>query len=361
MNKKTKVILFSVIALMILGMALYPRVKSWISGNEEPTASAPASNRAGNTLNVNVKILKPEELVDLILATGNLIPDEEVELSFESSGKITHIYFQEGKTVRKGELLAKVNDATLQAELEKLQAEVPLAEGRVFRQGALLEKDAVSQEAYEQVRTELDKLNADIELVKSRIAQTELRAPFDGTIGLRQVSEGAYASPTTVVAVLTKTNVLKLEFSINESDVNKVAPGTEVDFTVSGDLNTYSASVYAVEPSMKLETRTMAVRALYPNPGNRLKPGLTISVQIKSKIKEDAITIPNEAVIKEMGRDIVYLYSEGQARQVQITRGMRTASDMEVIEGLGFGDTLITTGVMQLRNGIPVNINTITE
>ncbi|MDL2223376.1 efflux RND transporter periplasmic adaptor subunit [Bacteroidales bacterium OttesenSCG-928-M11] len=360
MNKKTKVILFSAIALLILGMAFYPKIKTWFVKSEDSIEFRP-SNTQKSTLNVILKVLKTGELVDLIPITGNLIPDEEVELSFESSGKITQIYFQEGKAVKKGELLAKINDAPLQAELEKLLTQVPLAQERVYRQGALLEKDAVSQEAYEQVRTELDKLNADIDLVKSRIAQTELRAPFDGVIGLRQVSEGAYASPTTVIASLTKTNFLKVEFSINESNINSVSPGTEIEFTINGDLNTYTASVYAVEPAVELSTRTMKVRARYPNSTGKIKPGLTAYIKIKSNIKKDALTIPNEAVIKEMGRDIVYLYSNGHAKLVEVVRGMRTASDLEIIEGLQSGDTLITTGVMQLRDGLPVNINSIIE
>lgn len=144
------------------------------------------------------------------------MPDEEVDLSFETSGKIIDINFTEGSFVTKGQLLAKVNDSQLQAQLDRLKAQMPLAEDRVFRQNALLQRDAVSKEAYEQVKTELATLHADIENIKANIDMTELRAPFDGVIGLRQVSVGAYASPTTVIAKLTKITPLKVEFAVPE-------------------------------------------------------------------------------------------------------------------------------------------------
>ena len=177
-------------------------------------------------LNVNAKIIKPHLLTDQLFVSGKLMPDEEVDLSFETSGKITSIEFTEGSFVSKGQLLAKVNDSQLQAQLKRLEAQMPLAEDRVFRQNALLQRDAVSKEAYEQVKTELATLNADIENVKANIAMTELRAPFDGIIGLRQVSLGAYASPTTVIAKLTKITPLKVEFAVPERYARQIQKGT---------------------------------------------------------------------------------------------------------------------------------------
>ena len=134
--------------------------------------------------------------------------------------------------VKKGQLLAKVNDRPLQAQLQRLVSQLKLAEDRVFRQNALLERDAVSKEAYEQVKTELATLNADIDLIESNIAQTELRAPFDGVIGLRQVSVGTYASPSTIVAKLTKLSPLKVEFAVPERYANDVKTGAGLDFTL---------------------------------------------------------------------------------------------------------------------------------
>ncbi|MDU1891368.1 MAG: efflux RND transporter periplasmic adaptor subunit [Dysgonomonas sp.] len=363
MNKKTKIALVVIIVLFIAGMALYPKIKASLSANDEP---APSGTNAGGgrgrtTLNVNAQILKTVSLIDATRTKGLLIPDEEVDLSFETSGKITEIHFKEGTTVRKGQLLAKVNDKPLQAELKKLEAQVPLAQDRVFRQKALLAKDAVSQESYESVNTELEKLNADIELVKSRIAQSELRAPFDGVIGLRQVSEGAYASPTTIIARLTKISPLKIEFSVNEAYVNNIKAGTPLKFGVDNDLSSYKATVYAVESNLDKNTLSLKARALYTNPGGHLKPGQSASIEIELREIKNTLVIPSISAIAEMGRDIAYIYKEGKAHQVVIKKGLRQSGTVQVIDGLHPGDTLITSGVMQLRDGLPVVIDKIIE
>ncbi|MCL1934467.1 MAG: efflux RND transporter periplasmic adaptor subunit [Candidatus Azobacteroides sp.] len=362
MNKSTKIILFSVIALFIAGMALYPAVKKQLKKeNTSLKTSAPAGasgGRKGSSLNVNVKIMQPETLVNIIpISTATIIPDEEVDLTFETPGKITGIFFREGSSVKKGQLLAKVNDRSLQAELQKLQAQIPLAEDRVFRQKSLLEKDAVSKEAYEQVTTELDKLMADIELTKARIAQTELLAPFDGIIGLRNVSEGAYASPSTIITSLTKIIPLKIEFSVNEKQADYVSPGMEIAFQTPPDLTVYKAAIYAIETRVDPKTYTLKVRASYPNANGRMRPGRSASVEIHSTPIYNALTAPSESVIKEMGRDIAYICSGGKAKQVTLDIGMRTASDLQIINGLNSGDTLIISGVMQLRDGLPVIID----
>jgi membrane fusion protein (multidrug efflux system) len=261
--------------------------------------------------------------------------------------------------VKQGDLLAKINDAPLQAQLKKLEAEVPLAGDRVFRQKTLLARDAVSQEAYEQVTTDYEKLMADIELVKANIAQTELRAPFDGIIGLRLVSEGAYATPATVIVKLTKISPLKIEFSVPERYETDVKDGTPIKFTMQssdGSSLAYDARVYAVGAVIDQTTRTLKVRALYPNTDEAILPGRYLSVEVEKQQIDNALSVPSEAIIPEMGRSLVYLYKSGKAVQTEITTGLRTESRVQAIAGLNKGDTVITTGVMQLRQGMNVVI-----
>jgi membrane fusion protein (multidrug efflux system) len=358
MKTKTWIILGIIIGIFIVGMIFYPRIKSLFSDNFEekvkPTQTSQSQSRSA--LNVNAKILKHETLNDVFRTKGILIPDERVDLSFETSGKIINIFFKEGSSVKKGELLAKVNDKPLQAELKKLEAQLPLAEDRVFRQKSLLEKDAVSQEAYESVVTELDKLKADIDLVRSRIDQTELIAPFDGVIGLRFVSEGTYASPSLVIAQLTKISPMKIEFSVNEKQANEIKPGTILKFNIENDANTYQAEVYAVESKLDETTLSLKARALTPNENGKLKPGSSTNIEINLKEIKNTIIVPSISVIAELGRDIVYVYRNGKAKQVQITKGTRTSSSVQVTYGLNAYDTLITTGVMQLRDGMDVSL-----
>src|SRR5690554_1495757 len=365
MNKKTRIILIASIAVLILGMAFFPRIKSVFSPDKQsgiPAQAGPGAGGPGRSeLMVSAMVLQPHTLNNMFRITGVLLPDEEVDLTFESSGKITDIYFEEGTYVQEGTLLAKVNDAPLQAELKKLEAQLPLAEDRLFRQQTLLDKDAISQETYQSVFTQLETLKAEIELVKARIRQTELRAPFSGMIGLRQVSEGAYASPTVVVAHLTKISPLKIEFSLTENFVNLIKPGSEIAFTVENNLEVYNASVYAVESRLDVQTLNVFARARYANSDGKIKPGQSAQVKIKLDQIENAILIPSISSVKEMGRDIAYIYDNGKAKEVEIITGMRTSSSVQVIDGLSPGDTLLTTGVMQLRSGMPVRIGQMVE
>jgi membrane fusion protein (multidrug efflux system) len=358
MTKKTKIILFSSIVILLLGIAFFPKYKGMFSSGETQTATeGKPSQQNRRQLDVNAMVLKPQKLTDVFRTKGQLLPDEEVDLSFEASGKITNIYFKEGTFVKRGTLLAKVNDQPLLAELRKLEAQIPLARERVNRQRTLLDKDAVSQEAYQAVTTDMDKLMADIDLVKARIQQTELRAPFDGIIGLRWVSEGAFASTGTVVARLTKISPLKIEFSVNERHANNIRPGTRIGFVVEGDETVYTANVYAIETTLDEKTLSLKARALYENPGGKLRPGRSASIEIILREIDNAIVIPSISTIAEMGRDLAFVYKNGKARQIEIRKGLRTASSVQILQGLQSGDTLLTTGVMQLRDGLDVTIS----
>ena len=363
MTKKARWGVSAAIVLLVAGMIAFPKVKKSVTASKNASQYIPANPAAKRTLSVNAEILDYRTLSDKTVSLGSTMPDEEVDLSFESSGKITDIFFTEGSHVKAGQLLAKINDRPLQAQLKKLEAQIQLASDRVYRQKTLLEKDAVSQEAYEQVTTEYDKLMADIDLVKANLAQTELRAPFDGIIGLRMVSEGAYASPSTVVAKLTRISPIKIEFSISENYASDVKKGSQVIFRMDTDgvMKDYKATVYAVESMVDLDTRTLKVRARYPNSDESIIPGRYVPVEVNRGQITDAIAVPSEAVIPEMGRQIIYLYKNGTAVPQEITLGIRTDSHVQVVRGLEKGDTILVSGVMQLRTGMKVNIENLTK
>ena len=218
----------------------------------------------------------------------------------------------------------------------------------------------MSQEAYEQARTELAMLNADIDIVKSNIALTELRAPFDGVIGLRNVSEGAYASPSVVVAKLTKISPLKIDFFSSPNAMpTRSRPARASRSPSRGRQERFEAAVYATESKVDIATRTLAVRAQYPNTRGKLLPGRFATVQIRMHEIPDAIAIPTEALVPEMGVDKVFLYKGGKAHAAEVKTGLRTDSSIQIIEGLNVGDTLITSGTLQLREGLPVKLDTV--
>lgn len=356
MKKRVKWSLVALVGAGLIGWGVYSQMPQPNEELAEADQVMTTQSRGKKALNINAVVVRPRMLTDEVPIIGSLIPDEEVNLSFETSGKIVEINFEEGTTVQKGQLLAKVNDRPLQAQLQRLVSQLKLAEDRVFRQDALLKRDAVSQEAYEQVKTELATLNADIESVEAQIAQTELRAPFDGIIGLRQVSVGTYASPTTIVAKLTKISPLKLEFSVSERYARDIQVGTNLTFMLEGSLDTYHAQVYARESSLDINTHTLTVRALYPNPSG-IMPGRYASITLKRQEYKDALAIPSQAIVPEMGKDKVFLYRSGKAEPVEIVTGIRTDALVQAVKGLAAGDTVIISGTQQLRTGMDVTID----
>jgi len=366
MYKKNKLIITILLIIVAAVIILYPKIKPLMATKQKGPASSgqstgrsPGAVQGRQVLNVSGFLIQPQKLSDLYNSTGTLRPDEEVELAFETSGKIVGINFTEGTRVKKGDLLAKINDKPLQAQLEKLTAQKKLTEEKEFRQRSLLDKDAISQESYDQIVTELQTIQADINLVLARISETELRAPFDGIIGLRYVSEGSYTNPSTKIARLVKISPIKLEFSIPERYANQVHIGFPVTFTVDGTNNVFNAVVYAIDPQIEETTRTIVIRALYPNKNEELKSGRYASVTLLLSQIDNAIAIPSEAVIPEMEGEKVFVYRKGKASSVKVVTGLRTESLVQIVDGLKFGDTLLTTGILQLRHNLPVVLDTL--
>ncbi len=355
MKKNSRVFVYPALLLLLVGIIVYPRIKAGFSSGETPATSFQGQQR--QPLRVSGYIIVPEYIRDELRAPGTLLPDEEVDLAFETSGKVVGIFFQEGSYVAAGDLLAKMNDRHLQAQLQKLEAQQRLLVERVFRQRSLLDRDAISQEAYDQVITEMESLEADIELLTARIAETEVRAPFDGVVGLRHLSVGSYASPNTRLANLVRLSPLKIEFSVPERYAGQVFPGFPVVFSIDGFLEPMHAEVYAVNPVVDERTRTIRMRALYDNPDGVLNPGRFASVSLTIDESDQAITIPSEALIPEMEGDRVFIYRAGLARAVYVQTGIRTADRVQILDGLSFGDTLLTSGVLQLRHQLPVALD----
>lgn len=356
MNKYVK---WGIIIAIILGFSVLGiyNFTPQINDNLEHPSETNKSGRQNKALNVKAIIVAEQNITDELYVSGSLLPDEEVELAFETSGKITDIYFQEGSHVKQGEILAKINDAPLQAQLKKLEVQLKLHQDRLFRQNALLEKEAVSKEAFQEAETNLATLQAEIDLVKANIEQTELRAPFDGVIGLRQVSLGSYVTPSSSVAKMAKINPLKVEFNVPERYAGILKEGNRLSFTVEGDLNQRNAKIYALDSRVDAETRTYKVRAHYDNASGSLVPGRYVNISLITREFGNALAVPSEAIVSEMGIDKVFLYRNGTAQPVEIKKGVRTDAYVQVLEGINLGDTVITTGTMQIRMGQKVTLD----
>lgn len=311
---------------------------------------------ASKPMMVGAIVLVPGQLENKILATGNLMANEEVELRSEVPGRVVAINFEEGSAVKKGDLLMKIDDRELQGQLVKLQFEEKQAGDDLFRKEKLLELKAVSQEEYDKSSITLGIIKAQVDLIRTQISKTEIYAPFSGLIGLRQVSPGGFVSSSTMVARLQQTNPMKLEFAIPEKYRNKISKGALIKFRIEGYDSLFTGHIYAIDPKIDPGTRNVSIRAMSPNESGKLVPGAFAKVELVLNHLSDALVIPSESIIPQLNSEKVYISKMGKATSQIIVAGIRTENEVQVISGLKAGDTVITTGLLQLRENSPVKI-----
>lgn len=312
-------------------------------------------DRDKKPLAVNALIATPSNLEDKVSLNGTLLANEQVELKAEAQGKLVVLNLVEGAFVRKGTLLAKINDADLQATLKRQKAQESQLSNDEKRKKALLSINGISQQDYEQAKTSLDAIRADIQMTKAQIAKTEIRAPFDGTVGLRAVSRGAFINQNSTIAKLIQTHPLKVEFNLPERYSMALKKGQTVSFNIEGDKTEYQAKVYAVEPEIDPMTRAIKIRGLASNVKNTLLPGSYIKVNIHLEATK-AILVPAETIVPQLGSQNLYVVREGKAMLTEVKTGFRTGTHVEIIDGIAKGDTIVTTGLMMLKDERPVTV-----
>ncbi len=353
MKKSTKTRIGFILAALVIVALVLPKLHLFQTEAQDPGAIA---GRARQATPVKATILKPQPLQDKVETTGNLMANESVDLKSETSGKIVDIHFQEGRPVKKNELLIKINDAELQAQLLKVQQQKKLAAEKEYRQRKLLEKQAISQEEYDQTLNQLNNLKAEKQLIQAQIDKTEIRAPFDGIIGLRSVSIGDYITPSSKIATLQSINPVKIDFSIPEKYSEEVKVNDKIHFTVGNNDSVYEGSVYAIEPQITEDTRTLELRAIAKNEEGRLLPGSFAEVELILNEYKNALMIPTEALIPQFQGQEVYVNQKGQVFPRQVKTGIRTSEKIQITQGLAPGDTVITSGIQNLHPGANVEI-----
>jgi membrane fusion protein (multidrug efflux system) len=355
-----KKVLTGVIIVAVVFLLALPKLNLF-SAKKEMGPAASGIAQKSNRLPVEGLILKTAKLDSKLSVTGSVLPNESLELKSETSGKITKLFFKEGNKVKRGDLLLQINDEEILAELEKQKHNRKLNEDNEFRQHKLLEKDAISQEEYDNALNRLNTTLADIKVLEAQLDKLHIRAPFDGIIGLRYVSEGAYITPSTTIATLYNISPAKIEFAVPSRYSTQVSPGEKILFTIESDVKIYDGQVYAIEPRIDPATRTLKMRAMADNQSGALLPGQFVKVELILETINQAVLIPTEAVIPEQGSKKVFILENGKAKEVKIETGIRTAKELEVTSGLKANDTLIITGILQLRPGIDLNVVKVTE
>ncbi len=305
---------------------------------------------------VKAHIVKPQELGNNVLTSGTVLANEEVDLKSEVSGKIVKIAFKEGSRVNKGDLLVKINDAELQAQLMREKYTYELLKDKEYRQNKLFEKEAISQEEYDDALNQFNVSKAEVDLIKAQIDKTEIKAPFNGIVGLKNVSEGSYITPSTVIASLQNINPIKIDFSIPEKYSGSVKVGDQINFRVVGDEENYNAKVYAIEPKIDPVTRTLKIRAIYSNQAGRILPGSFADVKLILDKIDNALLVPTQAIVPELKGQKVYIYRSGKVAQQNVEMGIRTDEYVQITSGLNPNDTLIISGILQIKPGAEVSI-----
>ncbi len=348
---KYRYIIFTLIGLGLVALIVY-RVF-------ENKSNAPNKQAGGDTPAVKVAgmVLQPVVFEDNLSLSGTLEANETIEIRSEISGMVENINFNEGSKVSKGQVLFKVNDLELRAQLAKVQTAQKLAAENARRAKLLLEKEAISQEEYDMSEANLQSASAESQLIAAQLAKATVRAPFSGIIGLRYISQGTYITPATPVARLVNTDKLKITFSIPEKYSSQVGVDDQLTFTTSNSTEEYSATIYAIEPEVAVSTRTLKMRAIADNKEGKLIPGTFANVLLPLATVNDALMVPTEALIPIQNGKKVYISENGKAKEVIVETGARTASAIRVISGLKAGDTILTSGIMVLRDGTPLNLD----
>ncbi|MBK9104545.1 MAG: efflux RND transporter periplasmic adaptor subunit [Saprospiraceae bacterium] len=321
-----------------------------------PGANPGSGPQAPKALAVETLVATPEVLSADIKVPGTILANESTEIHPEIAGRMVELNIREGTNVAQGTLLAKLYDGDLQAQLRKLEVQLKIADQTEKRQAELVKIQGISQQEYDLSLLQVLNLKADMDIIKEAIRKTEIRAPFSGKLGLKNVSPGGYITPSTIITTISQVNTLKIQFNIPERYGAKLKPGQTVTFNVDGSSRTYVASIIASEISIDEDTRSLAVRALVKQPDASLIPGVFAEVKIVLGKNEEALMVPNNAIIPLGRKKQLYLYQGGKAMVQEVTTGVRDSTNIQILTGIKVGDTVITSAVLFLRPGLEVTI-----
>jgi len=333
-------------------------VLSGCGSEKKKIAAAPASMQQ-QALEVEAMVVKPSSIEEVVEVSGSILANESTEIRPEITGRLVQLNLKEGTIVNKGSLLAKIYDGDLQAELKKLQVQLQIAEKTEERQKELLKIGGIAQQDYDLSLLQVSNIKADIELIRVSIGKTEIRAPYTGRLGLKNISPGAYISPTTLLTTITEIRQMKIEFSVPEKYNTQITNGLPVVFTVEGSDKTYRANVLAKESYVDEATRNLRIRAVVEQPDAFMVPGTFAKVRMILGRNNNAFLVPSNAVIPQARNKQVAVYRSGVAVMTDITTGVRDSSRIQVTSGLQAGDTVITTGLLFVKNESKIKLSKI--
>lgn len=348
-----------VIAFIIVGLILYKYYyKDDPANDAEAKGVVSDTAKISNALPVDIYIAREVNQSNIIYASGTAVPNEEVEIRSEASGRIVELNINEGRSVRQGEIIARLNEADLRSQLKKIEFEASLASQTEARQAKLLAINAISKEEYDMAVNKVNTLGADREFLEVQLEKTTIRAPFSGRMGLKNISIGAYITPNDIIANLVQTHPLKLDFTVPEKYASKIKIGQTITFSIDGVEAAIPAKIIAIDPKIDEDLRTLRVRATASNSQGRYLPGMFVRVELPLG-DEKSLMIPSEAILPILKGKKVFVMKDGKATEAIITTGLRTDTEVQVLEGLSEGDSVVVSALMTVKEDLPIAVRQI--
>ncbi|KPF67534.1 hypothetical protein IP69_12485 [Bosea sp. AAP35] len=342
--------------LLIIGLAGggYYGYRHYKQTQVPAQAAAPAARGA---VPIEVTRIERATVNEEVEALGTLAADESVVIAPEIAGRVTALGFKEGQRVERGQLLVRLDTAILDAELKQLQADLSLARDTFQRNQSLVQRGAGTQVALEQATAQLASSEARIQLAQAKLAQSAIMAPFNGVVGLRSVSVGDYVSVGKQLITLTNIDPIKVDFRVPEIFLAQVKVGQTISLKVDAVPGAdFKGNIFAVDPVVDVNGRAIRLRATVPNADLVLKPGLFARVTIVVDRRENAMLIPESAVVPDGVGKIVYIVENGKAKRVRVELGKRLPGKVEIVKGLTPQMQVVSSGQMRLREGATVSI-----
>jgi membrane fusion protein (multidrug efflux system) len=289
-----------------------------------------------------------------IEAVGTARANESVEVTSKVSNTVAAIRFKEGDRVRKGAVLVELDNAEERAALAEAEAALAESRNNFKRSQDLYTQQALSVSQLDQIEATLKANQARVDLARARVDDTIIRASFDGVTGFRRVSVGSLVSPGAVITTLDDTSLIKLDFTVPETNLYLLGRGLPVVATTAGlPGREFKGEVTHIDSRVDPVSRSIAVRAELPNPKGELRPGMFMTVKLAGAIAP-ALVVPEGAIVPEQGRTYVFVVADGEATRREVKLGKRRPGEVEIIEGLEEHERVVVEGTQNLRNGGPV-------
>lgn len=335
------------------------RAAAYVEGEAKAARAAPEQriNSATPLLPVEVAKARQVETTTDIRSIGSLQSDESVQVASEVAGRIAEIRFKEGEHVKAGEVMVQLDDALVRASQAEMEARLALAVSNFERADRLSRSGSGTARSLDEAVAERNTATALLNLQRVQLAKHSILAPFDGVVGLRSVSVGAYIATGTPLVNLEKIDALKVDFKIPEIHLRSVEVGQEVTIEVDAmPGRTFTGSIYAIDPMVDVNGRSLSIRARLPNKDLALRPGLFVRVTVKGREPRVAVFVPEAAIVPRGQERVVWLVEGGKAREAKVKLGERHSGEVEIAEGLDAGALVVTAGHGRLRIGAGVEV-----